>query len=332
VDDVASRARAFGVISGMGGIGAAAGPLIGGLITTAVSWRASFLLQGVVVGMIIMLSRRMTDPVPPDPTRRFDTAGAVLSAVGMLFLVLGILQAGANGTLLVIFFALAAVLLLWFFRHVRSMERSHREPLLSTSLFRNRTSNLAMVTQNVQWLLLLGSAFVVSVYLQVVRGHSAIHTGVIFTAATAGILISSLSAERLAKRYAQRTLIRAGFIGAIAGIGLLLGLVKGSPSDWAFVPGLFVFGLGTGLMLTPSVNVVQSSFPEEKQGEISGLSRAISNLGSSMGTAIAGTIVVADTTSGNRSYAAAMIVLAAIALIGFAASLMLPANPVDRTD
>src|SRR5213075_3167560 len=91
--DVTSRARAFGAISGMGGIGAAAGPLIGGLITTAISWRASFLLQAAIVATIVVLCRRMRDPLPADPTRRFDTFGAVLSAVGMFFLIIGILQA-----------------------------------------------------------------------------------------------------------------------------------------------------------------------------------------------------------------------------------------------
>jgi predicted MFS family arabinose efflux permease len=90
-------------------------------------------------------------------------------------------------------------------------------------------------------------------------------------------------------------------------------------------------GFGIGVMLTPSVNVVQSSFPEQKQGEISGLSRAVSNLGSSLGTAIAGTIVVADASEGNRSYAAAMIVLAAISLIGLAAAMLLPRDAGKRS-
>ncbi len=153
--------------------------------------------------------------------------------------------------------------------------------MLSTALFRNRISNLGLVTQNVQWLLLIGTAFVVSAYLQVVRGYNAIQTGVIFTAATGGILVSSLAAERLAKKYAQRTLIMAGFVTTIAGIAVLLALVKGSPSAWAFAPGLLLLGLGVGVMLTPSVNVVQSAFAEDQQGEISGLSRCISNLGSS---------------------------------------------------
>ncbi len=326
--DIRSRAKAFGVISGMGGIGAAAGPLIGGLITTTVSWRASFLLQAAIVATIIYLTTKLTDPLPADPTRPFDKTGTVLSAAGMSFLVIGILQAGNNNTLLVIFLALGAAFLLWFFLHIRSCERAGKEPLLSTSLFRVRISNLGMVTQNIQWLLLMGTTFTVTVFLQEEHGFSAIKTGVIFTAATAGILVSSLAAERLAKRYQQRTLIRAGFIVAIAGIGLLLlALIKAIFSVWAFVPGLLVFGLGVGAMLTPSVNIVQSAFPEQKQGEISGLSRSVSNLGSSLGTAIAGTILVSDLGSGNQSYIAAMITLAVLALIGLGAAIYLPANP-----
>ncbi len=329
-DDTKSRARAFGLISGMGGIGAAAGPLIGGLITTTISWRVSFLLQAAVVGVIILLSRRIVDPLPPDPTRPFDTLGAVLSAVGMVFLVFGILQAGNNRPLLIAFLVAAAVVLLWFFLHIRARERAGREPLLSTALFHNRTSNLGLVTQNVQWLMLMGISFVVSVFLQTVRGFSAIETGLVFTAATIGILLSSMSQERLAKRFAQKTLILAGFIITLAGIGLLLGLVHVSSSVLVFLPGLFLIGLGIGTMLTPSVNIVQSAFPEEKQGEISGLSRSISNLGSSLGTAIAGTILVSDLAQGNRSYALAMISLAVVGLIGLGATLLLHAEPVPR--
>jgi MFS family permease len=325
-DDVASRARAFGVISGMGGIGAAAGPLIGGLITTTISWRASFGLQAAVVAVIVYLSLKLEDPLPADPNRPFDAVGAVLSAAGMSFLVIGILQAGTNNTLLVIFLALGAAFLLWFFLHVRADERKGKEPLLSTSLFRNRLSNFGLVTQNVQWLLLMGITFTVSVFLQTERGFSAIKTGVIFTAATAGILVSSLAQERLAKRRSQRTLIRGGFVVTIAGIALLLGFVSQSEHIWAFVPGLLVIGLGLGVMLTPSVNVVQSAFPEQKQGEISGLSRSVSNLGSSLGTAIAGTILVADLANPNKNapYIAAMAALAGIALIGFGASILMP--------
>src|SRR5215831_8702586 len=82
--DMKSRARAFGVISGLGGVGAAMGPLLGGLITTAISWRAAFVFQAIVVVVILFLGRGISDPLPPDPTRPFDTTGAVLSAAGLV--------------------------------------------------------------------------------------------------------------------------------------------------------------------------------------------------------------------------------------------------------
>ena len=217
--DLTSRAKAFGMITGAGGIGAAAGPLIGGIITTGISWRAAFIFQAAVVAAIIFLSRRMVDPVPPDPTRPFDTVGAILSAVGMFFVVFGILQADNDAVLMAVLLAVGAAFLLGFFLHIRARERAGKEPLLSTGLFRNRLSNLGLVTQNIQWLILMGTSFVVAVFLQTVRGYNAIETGVIFTSATVGILVASLAAERLAKRRSQKTLIAAGFVVTLAGIG-----------------------------------------------------------------------------------------------------------------
>jgi MFS family permease len=322
---VAARARAFGAISAMGGVGAAAGPLIGGVITSALGWRWAFVFQALVVAVIIWLSRRVLDPLPPDPDRPFDVPGAVLSAVGLVLIVTGILAADNNRWLMLGLIAAGGLVLALFFRSVRAKERAGVEPLLSTALFRDRTANLGLVTQNVQWLVLLGASFVVAAYLQAVRGYDAIQTGLIFTAATAGLLLSSLGAERFAKRRAQRTLVVSGFAVTIAGIGVLLALVAGRPDVWAFAPGLFLIGLGVGAMLTPSVNVVQSSFGEDLQGEISGLSRSASNLGSSLGTAIAGTVLVAGITrTPGRSYALAMLVLAAFALVGLVAAAFLP--------
>ncbi|MEU4570988.1 MFS transporter [Nonomuraea sp. NPDC023979] len=324
--DLQSRARAFGVISGLGGVGAAAGPLIGGFIATAIDWRAAFLFQALVVAVIIVFSRGIADPVAPDPDRPFDAAGAVLSAVGMFFVVFGILQAGSDAVLMAVLLVAGAAFLIWFFLHIRARQRAGKEPLLSTGLFRNRTSNLGLITQNMQWLVLMGTSFVVAVFLQTVRGYSAIQTGVIFTSATVGVLITSLAAERLSRKHSQKALISAGFVMTVAGIGVLLLLVGASSRVVAFAPGLLLIGLGVGVMLTPSVNLVQSSFPEERQGEISGLSRSVSNLGSSFGTAIAGTILIAGPAQGNRSYALAMIALGVFALVGLAAAIRLPAG------
>jgi len=323
--DMKSRARAFGVVSGMGGIGAATGPLIGGAITTGLSWRVAFVFQALIIVLIVVLARNVVDPVPADPSRPFDIVGAILSAVGLVVFVGGIMAADQNLALMAVLMAAGALVLAGFFVWIRRRERAGKEVLLSTGLFRNRTSNLALVTQNVQWAVLMGTSFVVSAYLQVVRKYDAIQTGVIFTAATVGILLSSLAAGRLARRFRQRTLILAGFVTTIVGIILLLAMVTGHHGAWYFAPGLFLIGVGLGVMLTPSVNVVQSAFPENLQGEISGLSRSVSNLGSSLGTAIAGTILVAGLADANRSYGIAMIVLALFGLIGLAATVMLPA-------
>ena len=139
-----------------------------------------------------------------------------------------------------------------------------------------------------------------------------------FTAATVGLLVSSLAAQRLAKKYLQRTLIVAGFVVTLGGIALLLGFVNASSKLVAFVPGLLI-GLGLGAMPTPSVNVVGPASPK-LQAEISGLSPSVSNLGSTFGTAIAGTVLVSVVATGTRSYAVAMVVLAVFGLIGLGAA------------
>jgi len=320
--DTASRARAFGSISALGGVGAAAGPLIGGLITSAISWRASFVFQALVIAVIVLLSRRIADPLPPDPTHAFDVTGAVLSAVGMVLIVLGILAVSWSIWLTVALIVAGASVLALFFRTVRAKERAGKEPLLSSRLFHDRTANLGLVTQNIQWLLLLGTSFTVAAYLQVVRGYDAVQTGVIFTAATVGLLTSSLGAERFARRHAQRSLVIAGFVVSIVGIAVLIVIAYNFSSPWAFAPGLLLIGFGLGGMLTPSINIVQSSFGEDMQGEISGLSRSVSNLGSSVGTAIAGAILAAGLTRGG--YAAALITLGSLGLLGLLAASGLP--------
>lgn len=329
-DNVRDRARAFGIISALGGVGAATGPLIGGIITSAIDWRAAFVFQALVIVVILFLARGINDPVASDPTRWFDVGGALLSAIGLVSLVMGILALDNNLTLAVVLLLVGVGMLAWFLFRSRRLEHGGREPLVSPSLFRNRTSNRGMLTQVLQWMLLMGTSFVVAAYLQVVRGYNAIETGVIFTGITAGILVSSLAAGALVRRFAQRSLIAVGFVLIAIGIATLIWLVAVLPGGWAFVPGLTLIGLGLGLGLTPSVNVVQSAFPEERQGEISGVSRAVSNLGSSLGTAVAGTILVAGLVDPSRSYALAMGVLGVLGVVGVGLALLLPKQQTER--
>ena len=192
--DVKSRAKYFGVISGAGGLGAAAGPLIGGLVTSAISWRASFGLQVLVVAWIIWLARKITDSAPEEPRPRFDLTGAVLSAAGLFFVVLGLLQSRTYGfgksrqdckigpvvipkgslSPVWLFVAIGALFLLWFFLYTRSRENKGKDVLLPLRLFRNKISNLGLGTQTIRWLILQGTFFTVSVYLQEVNHYNAI--------------------------------------------------------------------------------------------------------------------------------------------------------------
>jgi MFS family permease len=348
--DVKSRAKYFGVVSGAGGLGAAAGPLIGGLVTSAISWRASFGLQVLVVAWIILLARKITDPAPTATRPRFDLIGAVLSAAGLFFLVLGLLQSRTygffasrqdwtiNGTVVIpkgsispvwLFVAIGALFLLWFFLHVRSREKKGKDVLLQLRLFRNRVSNLGLGTQTIQWLILQGSFFTVSVYLQEVNHYNAVKTGLMLTPATLGILAASAGADRFARRHPQRWLIIVGFLTTAIGMILLLTLVRAHSGIITWVPGLLLFGVGVGVMLTSSVNVVQSSFPDEDQGEISGLSRSVSNLGSSLGTALVGSVLVAAKLPAGRPFAVALLVMLVITLIGLVIAVLIPRTTVD---
>ena len=351
--DVKSRARYFGVVSGAGGLGAAAGPLIGGLVTSAISWRASFVLQVAVVAWIILLARKITDPGRAGPAQRFDLTGAILSAAGLFFVVLGLLQSRTYGffksrtdftignTVVIpkgsispvwIFVAIGALFLLWFFLYVRSREHKGRDVLLPLRMFRNKIANLGLGTQTVQWLILQGSFFTVSVYLQEVNHYNAIQTGLMLTPATAGILIASAAADRFARRHPQRWLIIAGFLMTAVGMILLLALVRAHSGIWTWVPGLLLFGAGVGVMLTSSVNVVQSSFPDADQGDISGLSRSVSNLGSSLGTALVGSVLVAVKLPVGKPFAVALSVMLAITLIGLVLAVLIPRQPSEATE
>lgn len=343
--DSTERAKNFGIISAAAGIGAAAGPLLGGLITSTISWRAAFFLQVLVVVYVIFLCQKLGDPAVTGPKQKFDIGGAVLSAIGLVLVVVGILLSRTYGWFasranfvlfgqtvisqggvspVWIFIILGTLFLVGFMIYIRARARDGKEPLLSPALFQNKISNAGLITQLIQWLTIQGSFFVTSVFLQTIRGYSAVSTGLLITPATLGILLSSLSAGRFAKRRPQAQLVRWGFLLTMAGTVLLLLLVRATSGVWTFIPGLFVSGVGIGIMLTSSVNIVQSSFPESEQGEISGLSRSISNLGSSLGTALVGSVLVSSLVVGNAHFVLAVVVILAANLLGLLAALRIP--------
>src|SRR5262249_18678128 len=225
-----------------------------------------------------------------------------------------------------LFVAIGAVFLAWFFRHIRAYERAGKEPLVASRMFRNRVSNLGLITQCIQWLTMQGSFFVLSVFLQTALGYSAIQTGLMLSPAIFGILLSSATAQRMAQRRPQRTIIWVGFATTIVGILLLMFLARAESGFLSFIPGLLLMGIGIGMMLTASVNVVQSAFPERDQGEISGVSRSVSNLGSSLGTAFGGSVLVVQLKATEANFVLALVSMVCFACIGLIAALLLPSG------
>jgi len=317
--DKVQRAKGFAIVSAAGGVGAACGPLIGGLITTTLTWRVSYALEVLVVIVILLLGRRIYDEGVKGEKPSFDLVGAILSALGLVSIIFGVLQAGTYGWLqcredfvigdtvllhqgdvspVVVFVGLGLGLLGLFYWHIVRRENRGKTPLVSAKLFKNRVSNLGLVTQNIQWLMMVGTTFVISVFLQVSHGYNAIETGLVLTPSTAGILLAAFRMGKMTKRFTQRQIIRGGFAMALGGLLFILLFSSSTSSALLLAPGLFLIGFGAGIMLTASVNVVQSSFPDSDQGDISGVSRSASNLGSSLGSAIAGAVLISALVSG----------------------------------
>jgi len=330
IADVRTRTAAFGVIGGAGGVGAAAGPLIGGIITSTLSWRATFGSEMLLAIVILVMSRKIVDIPFTGVKPKLDYLGVVLSALGMALMVFGVLQASdygwgrarqdwmVGGTVVIPEGGIspvwplfgAGLIVSWlFFRHIRSREEAGKEPLVHLRVLGNKLCNIGLVTQTCQWFVLLGVSFVVSIYFQVARGHSAIETGLLMTPATIGVLIASARIQNMMKRFVGRQILLVGFGTAVLGIVLILVAAMFAGGNWATAPGLFVFGLGMGAVLPASVALVQSTIPEADQSEISGVSRSVSNLGSSFGTAVAGAVMVSVLISGVTSLTQASQVL-----------------------
>jgi MFS family permease len=341
-----TRAKGFGLVSAGGGIGSATGPLIGGALTTAFTWRANFILQVLIIIVIIILGLRLVKEPPKEgPKHHFDFGSAVLSAVGLVLIVVGLQTTSTYGwltasqdfvignTVLIpegsispfLVFAIAGLIFnVAFYYSLKHREHIGKEPLIQTRLLHNRTSNLGLVTQNVQWLILQGVFFCGSVFFQEIRGLNAIETGLVLTSATIGVLLTSAFAGRLAKLRSQRLNIRSGFVLVIIGIVLILALGSVHNPNLYFLPGFFVIGAGFGIMLTSSVTVVQSEFPDKDQGEISGLSRSISNLGSSFGVSIIGSILVLELATAAEPFILSFTVMLGFAVVGMIASILIP--------
>jgi EmrB/QacA subfamily drug resistance transporter len=316
--DGKERALAYGIIGGVAGAAIAAGPLIGGWVTTTFSWRYVFAAETVTV-IVILASRRSMRSAPRVERRpELDLVGVALSALGLGFAVYGILKSSQWGLIeprgaltiggheitpfgfsVVPFLILTGIALLGAFAiWEERRERQGRDTLLDRSLLRIEQLRAGLTTLMMQQLILLGTFFVLPVYLQVVLGLDAFETGKRLFPMSVTMFIAALVGPRLAARFDPKRVAQAGLALLCAGAVLLLGTIDVELDEAEFAVALALFGAGAGLLLSQLGNVIMSSVDPSKTNEAGGLQGTAQNLGASLGTALIGSVLIAALTSG----------------------------------
>jgi MFS family permease len=305
------RKVAYAVIGGVAGAGIAVGPIVGGWATTELSWRVVFAGEVVLVAGILVMTRFVGDALRSGPKPRLDVVGAVLSAAGLGAIVLGVLQTstwglvepkdapiepfGLSPTLFVI--AGGAALLWAFVQWQRHREATGSDPLVHLDLLKIPTLRSGLIGLFTQNLVLMGIFFVVPLYLQLVLGLDALETGLKMLPTSITMFVTAAAGSRLSSRYPVRTITRAGLsITALACLALLA-TIKPDLGDLGFAVSMAILGIGMGLIASQLGLVVQSSVDASGRGEAGGLQYTGQQLGSSLGVALIGAIVLAGLTS-----------------------------------
>ncbi|MGW2617490.1 MFS transporter [Streptomyces sp. NPDC001500] len=300
------RAVAYGVIGGLAGAGIAVGPLLGGWVTTYLSWRLVFVGEVVVVLVMLCFRRVITDSPRTGPRPRLDGVGATLSAVGLALGVLGVLQSGTWGwvqprnapftvfgfapTLFVV--GAGAAVLALFVHWERRREARGAEPLVHLTLLHApalRSGLTCLLSQN---LILLGLFFTIPLYLQVVQGFDAFETGLRLLPVSITMLASSMLAARLGRAAGPRRVVRIALATLAGAVVWLLATIDPVIDDAQFAGAMALLGVGMGLLASQLGNVVQSSVGEEERSQVGGLQFTAQNLGSALGTALIGSLLV----------------------------------------
>ncbi len=305
-----SRKIAYAVIGGVAGAGIAVGPILGGWATTELSWRVVFVGEVVLVLFILGMTRLVNDSSRTGPPVRLDVVGTVLSATGLGAIVLGTLQSSTWGwvqpkdspfepfgfSLTVFVITLGAVLLYGFVRWERHREAIGADPLVHLDLLRIPPVQSGVVGLFAQNLILMGVFFVVPLYLQLVLGLNALETGIKMLPVSITMFLASAAGSRLSGRFPVRSIVRTGL--TITGIAVLLLLATVQPelSESSFALAMAVLGVGMGLIVSQLGNVVQSSVDVSGRGEAGGLQYTSQQLGSSLGVALIGALVLAGLT------------------------------------
>jgi MFS family permease len=304
------RPRAYGLVASAGAIAVAAGPLIGGLFTTYASWRWVFVGEVLVVLIILGLTRRMTD-TPAEEGARLDLVGTVLSALGLGLVVYGILRSGTWGFIRpkasapawlglspVIWLILSGGVVLWVFLWWQNHRLARGGAvLLDPAMLRNRTLRGGLTSFFFQYFLQAGLFFAVPLFLSVALGLSAIATGVRLLPLSITLLLAAAGVPRVFPNASPRRVVEVGFVALFAGIVIMVAALDAGAGPEIVTWPMLLAGLGVGALASQLGSVTVSSVPDEQSGEVGGVQNTVTNLGASIGTALAGAVLISALTA-----------------------------------
>jgi len=301
------RAAAYGALGGVAGAAIAVGPILGGWVTEELTWRLVFAGEVVIAAAIVFATPRLLRDAPREGAApRLDWVGAILSAAGIGLIVYGVLQASSWGWLaprnspiepfgfsLTPFVVAAGAVLLASFKAWERREEEHdQSPLVHFALFKRPVLRAGLTTFLGQNIVLMGIFFAIPLYLQIVQGFNALETGIRMLPTSVALFVMALVGSKLAGRFAPRTIVRAGFLALLAACAFLLATIDPNLDTLEFGIAMAVLGVGMGLVVSQLGNVVQSAVEEDDRSEAGGLQYTAQQLGSSLGTALIGAIVI----------------------------------------
>jgi EmrB/QacA subfamily drug resistance transporter len=304
------RPRAYGLVMAAGAIAIAVGPLIGGFATTYFSWRWVFVAEVLVVLGILVLARRVQD-APPESRPKLDLVGTLLSAAGLGLAVFGVLRSSEWGWVQpkpdgpevlgvspTVWLVLGGLFVVWLFLEwERRLEARGAEPLVRPELLGNRQLAGGLVLFFYQFLIQAGLFFTIPLYLSIALGLSAIDTGVRILPLSLTLLLAAAGIPRFLPDVSPRRVVRLGLLALLVGIvALFANIDPAAGAEIVTVP-LLLAGLGIGALASQLGSVTVSAVPDEQSPEVGGVQNTATNLGASIGTALAGSILIAALTS-----------------------------------